>query len=201
MKALLTFVTLILLLVSCGTKNKDQITFTIDTSTGEILDSDCKELSDNAKLVLLDQVRSSIYPMNMATPIDSSAAKKLTDNYLKSPQDSVEKSVHFYKEELDKMLAIDGITGIRVFFAKYDPSYMTFHSVPQLHPYRSRNTVVLRAVKGNKNIHHNVSRHVAHDYGDICPPYCQIPVYSQNPAAVQKRKNGGKDLVFNFGKY
>ncbi len=122
-------------------------------------------------------------------------ASDLTTNYLNTlnaaaKEDSA-KSVYFSKSELDAfaqdildagLCSADSI-GFRLYFAKYKAND-TASSFP------GQMTIVIRATCNGKDIPHQINgqgvetTYVAYDFGDVCPPRCDL----KNPGL--KKKDG-----------
>lgn len=118
----------------------------------------------------------------LGASIDSTAAGIITRNYYEaipaSMKDLAAKSVYFETNEILNFIdqirnanLCTGTLGFRVYFAKYpnNPSY----------PYPGQQTVILRATCDGRDLPHQVTAagetvKVAYNYGDVCPPRCNI---------------------------
>jgi hypothetical protein len=169
--------------------------------------SSCKENSQNSQETLREAPTAdlpadstsgqneAITLTTLGNPIDAVRAKELTDNYWNTlsstTRDDDAKSVYFTKSELDifaqniidsSLCTMDEI-GFRFYFAKYEPTDTIF---PGQH------TIVIRATCSGKDIAHRIiggreRGNVAYDFGDVCPPRCDL----------DKPKDKKKDGTYN----
>lgn len=128
--------------------------------------------------------RTSELQKILGKPVNADRAHELTKNYwntldIISKADSA-KSVYFAKKELDDFTQIiinEGLCsqeniGFRFYFAKYrvdEPD--TF--------LRGQQTIIIRATCNGKDIPHQLKTgtetvFVAYDFGDVCPPRCDL---------------------------
>jgi hypothetical protein len=166
--------------------------------------SSCKENSQNSQETLREAPTADlpadstsgqnevITLTKLGNPVGAVRAKELTDNYWNTlssaTRDDDAKSVYFTKAELDvfaqniinAQLCTQESIGYRFYFAKYKPNDTTT-------PFRGQHTIVIRATCDGKDIPHQIvsdieNVHVAYDFGDVCPPRCDLA----NPSTVHQ---------------
>ncbi len=91
-----------------------------------------------------------------------------------NPDTDATKWVFYYKNDIETVLATlpkdCSNCGIRMYLKNHDSNMVTSQSKP--HPYAGRATVVLRAAENGIDITKNAS--ALYDYGDVCPPNCNV---------------------------
>jgi hypothetical protein len=177
---------------SCNDESKNNFYLFKDTKKSK--------LTKNDSLERLSLIREEIFKSKDSIPIDSTEAIALTDSFIRYCQshlmrnpETLEKSVYFHSQDIDKLLAIKCVTdseqkGIRAYFAKYPDTLGG-----KKHPYAGRFTIILRAACDTNDVAYSKFINPAYDFGDVCPPNCSPEKYLDAAGNVIRKPQQFKD--------
>ena len=171
---------ILLLVSSCGKNKREELT---QNREAEEL-AKRKEAEELAKNKEVEEFVAS-------RCITASDAQTIANNYYTTNQNPLtSKSIYFPIDRLEwflnqikssqSSLCNDGTLGVRFYLAKYTNNVVQSQGLPST--YVDKLTVIMRATCNGEDIPHttNETPCVAFNYGDVCPPLCDV----NNPGTV-----------------
>lgn len=157
-------------------------------------------LTDSASLFILKYMSNEVlfdnrgyleeliasYNDNDGYPIESADYNRLERSHPLVNNKGTE-WVFFYKEDLDDLFSsgnCKGQKGVKIYLKKY-PNDFKRTGRDTMHRYKGLNTVALWATCDGVNIDTHFFKRALYDFGDVCPPNCNVSCsYSSRQAAT-----------------
>jgi hypothetical protein len=213
-KQFIPILTAIIFIVGCKS-NDDKISNSVDALTlwdslDSVQKSTIKEKILNDYFYWLEGDKSFMVNngIEKGRPISEQDAVLLTSTFYRTYGNQVTdskrlkaaKSIYFEAQEVidflnevrSKNLCPAGNTlGVRFYLAKYPDTWgVNTPNDPNDDKLQNQQTVIIRAVCNGNDIAHSITGNVAYNFGDVCPPVCNLSLPSEICEGGEYNPNG-----------